>query len=196
MIIFFDVETTGTDPDIDHVVQLGYLVTDLKGNILKENSLIVRPDGFIIPQASINIHGITMEYATECGNSISVVMDHFMADLKKCRLSIAHNYNFDYGMIRSELDRLTISPDPIRRIRKYCTMLASTDWCGIPGYRNGYKWPKLIELYRILFGEEFTGAHDALYDVKATHRCYFELVKRGVFEAPEKRMTRSNYELT
>ena len=58
-----------------------------------------------------------------------------------------------------------------------------TDLCKLPfpdgTASNGqYKWPKLTELHEFLFGESFTGAHDALTDVKATARCFWELYKR------------------
>ena len=61
-------------------------------------------------------------------------------------------------------------------------MQASTDYCAIPSNSpyGGYKWPKLEELYRKLFGCMFDNAHDALADVEATKKCYFELLDRGL----------------
>ena len=38
--------------------------------------------------------------------------------------------------------------------------------------------PKLIEMYEILFDEKFSDAHDASYDVNATAKCFFELVRK------------------
>jgi hypothetical protein len=55
-------------------------------------------------------------------------------------------------------------------------MEASTDFCKIQGY-YGYKWPKLSELHIKLFGEDFDGAHDALADIEATARCFWEMRK-------------------
>ena len=61
-------------------------------------------------------------------------------------------------------------------------MKCSADFCAIPSNSpyGGYKWPKLEELYRKLFGYTFDGAHDALADVEATRKCYFELKKKGI----------------
>lgn len=60
-------------------------------------------------------------------------------------------------------------------------MLESVDLCKLPGrYPGNYKWPKLIELHNHLFGCDFEGAHDALDDVKATVKCFFELKKCGL----------------
>jgi len=57
-------------------------------------------------------------------------------------------------------------------------MKNSTNLCKIPRPGGGLKWPKLQELYFFLFGETFVGAHDAAYDVKATRKCYYEIIKR------------------
>ena len=59
-------------------------------------------------------------------------------------------------------------------------MATTTEFCQLPGRYKNYKWPKLEELHRILFKEEFDGAHDAMGDVKAMVRCFFELDRLGV----------------
>ena len=60
-------------------------------------------------------------------------------------------------------------------------MQKSVKVCKIPFEgRGGYKWPKLTELHQHLFNEDFEGAHDALADVMATVKCYFNLIKQGV----------------
>lgn len=62
---------------------------------------------------------------------------------------------------------------------RVCTMKKTVDFCHLPG-TYGYKFPKLKELYKILFGYEFSNAHNATSDVDATAKCYFELVNRGI----------------
>lgn len=39
------------------------------------------------------------------------------------------------------------------------------------------KWPKLQELYKVLFGHSFEGAHNAMADVVATKDCFWEMVR-------------------
>ena len=58
-------------------------------------------------------------------------------------------------------------------------MLSSINYCKILG-KDGYKYPKLQELYRKLFGKEFEDAHDALCDTEATEKCFWELKKQGI----------------
>ena len=59
-------------------------------------------------------------------------------------------------------------------------MKNSIDYCKLPGYHGEYKYPKLQELYRKLFGQSFSNAHDASADTEATKKCYFELKKKGL----------------
>jgi DNA polymerase III subunit epsilon len=58
-------------------------------------------------------------------------------------------------------------------------MQLATNFCRLPG-PYGYKWPSLQELHLKLFNEQFKGAHQALADVRACARCYFELKRLNV----------------
>jgi DNA polymerase III subunit epsilon len=69
-------------------------------------------------------------------------------------------------------------PDCILAKNKICTMQATTDFCKIQG-PYGYKWPSLPELHFKLFRETFDEAHDAMVDINATARCFWELRKLG-----------------
>ncbi|MCH2225174.1 MAG: DNA polymerase III subunit alpha, partial [Crocinitomicaceae bacterium] len=54
--------------------------------------------------------------------------------------------------------------------------------CQLPGGRGGrFKLPTLTELHQYLFDQAFAEAHNATADVEATTRCFFELMRRGVF---------------
>ena len=64
---------------------------------------------------------------------------------------------------------------------KYCTMKLSTDYCKLPG-KKGFKSPRLAELHQVLFGSDFVNAHNALADVEATARCFWELKNRKVIK--------------
>ena len=67
------------------------------------------------------------------------------------------------------------------KLEKICTMKSSIDLCKLPPVRYGsFKFPKLEELHHHLFGCSFDGAHDALEDVRATARCFFEMKKLGI----------------
>ena len=89
---------------------------------------------------------------------------------------VAHNMAFDSKIVGAEFLR-TFGSNPMNGKRKLCTMETSTDILKLPGY-YGYKWPKLDELHRSLFGEGFEGAHDALADIRATSRCFWEMRRK------------------
>jgi hypothetical protein len=59
-------------------------------------------------------------------------------------------------------------------------MKTTVDFCALQGNGLRFKYPKLWELHKKLFGEYFSWAHDAMVDVEATQRCFLELEKQWV----------------
>lgn len=180
-ILFFDVETTGLSKDRDRVVQIAWILSDFYGNSLAERSYILRPDDFYISPAVAEIHGISQEIALEKGVERAPVFREYAEAAASSSGIIAHNIDFDEGFVRAECGRLGL-PLSFDGKLKQCTMRSSTPFCAIPhaNGRSGYKWPKLEELHYKLYKESFSGAHDALVDVKITKKCYFELKRLGV----------------
>ena len=187
--LFFDTETTGIPKDYKapctntdnwpRLIQLGWLLTDAEGRILSEGNHIVRPDGFEIPKAASDVHGITTDFALENGKPLLDVIFAFGADLNQAECVIGHNLDYDLHIVGAEYVRLGYDYRIMFARPTLCTMQATIQYCNIPG-RFGPKWPKLMELYTKLFGQEFDGAHDAMADIIATKECFFELIRRGV----------------
>jgi DNA polymerase III epsilon subunit-like protein len=183
--LFFDTETTGVPRDwkapvtnFDNwprIVQLAWLIYDSNGTQILKNEFIIKPSGFEIPIEASNVHGITTEFALENGVPIEEALLKFEKNCEKSKYLIAHNINFDSKVISSEYLRI-FSRNPISKLEKMCTMESSTNYCKIPG-NYGYKWPKLSELHVKLFGVDFEGAHDALADIEATAKCFWEMRK-------------------
>jgi DNA polymerase III epsilon subunit-like protein len=183
--LFFDTETTGVPRDwkapitnFDNwprIVQLAWLIYDNNGTQILKNEFIIKPSGFEIPIEASNVHGITTEYALEHGTPIEDVLLKFEKHCEKSKYLIAHNINFDSKVTSSEYLRI-LSRNPISKLEKMCTMESSTNYCKIPR-DYGYKWPKLSELHVKLFGVDFEGAHDALADIEATAKCFWEMRK-------------------
>ncbi len=194
-VLFFDTETDGLPSDYSfsahcapenwpHIVQLAWLVTDDEGNELSSGNKIIRPDGFVIPPEATAIHGITHGRAIAEGEPLKKVLKKFRSVLGNSYLNIAHNLWFDANVIAAEMSRCSLGDD-ILYSPGYCTMEGATDLCQLPFATEvhpdaQYKWPKLTELYEFLFGRSFSGAHNAMNDVRATARCFWELVKRNL----------------
>jgi len=71
--LIFDTETTGIPKnykapitDLNNwprLVQIAWQHCDNSGNILSNSDYIVKPQGFTIPEDTVNIHGISTEIA-------------------------------------------------------------------------------------------------------------------------------------
>jgi len=189
MYIFFDTETNGLPNNYKEkpsagtnwprIIQLAFIVLDSEFNEIESYCELIKPDGWEIPNLKFWIDN---GYSTDINEAKGVVIQDALAcfnkAIDKCDFGVAHNMDFDYPVIGSEMMRYSIFPKT--KISKICTMKSTVDFCAIPAKYNGFKWPKLEELHTKLFGVSFDGAHDALEDVRATVRCFVELKKRGV----------------
>jgi DNA polymerase-3 subunit epsilon len=90
--------------------------------------------------------------------------------------------SFDESVMGSEFIRAGV-PNILTEKKRICTMRETTDLLALPG-AYGNKFPKLIELHKFLFGNEFEGAHNALTDISATAKCFWELKERGLIDNP------------
>ena len=190
--LFFDTETTGTPnnygkPTSDtqnwpHIVQLSWIIEDIYGHIISKENHIIKPTDFIIPAASVAIHGITTERANKDGEPLSFVLDKFLKDVKESVVLVGHNVEFDIKVVGCESFR-TYGVDLLEWKPFRDTMKESTDFCAIPPIIRGhYKWPTLQELHKKLFDRRFSEAHNSYTDVGATENCFWELVHRGIIE--------------
>jgi DNA polymerase III subunit epsilon len=190
--LFFDTETCGlplnyqaSAEDVDNwprVIQLAWALFDDDGLIEKRVDLI-KPDGWVIPNEKFWIdNGFNTEKNLAEGIPIEEALSDFVAVRLTVDYSIAHNISFDSKILRAEMIRLGMEYEFASK--KICTMMSSTNFCKLPNPsgRKGYKWPKLTELYNVLFEEEMEDAHDAMGDVTALAKCFFALKDKGIIQ--------------
>lgn len=183
--LIFDTESTGLPSNYrapvrdtnnwPRMVELAMSLADESGNVICDESILVKPDGFIIPPEASNISGITTEYALENGIEICEALEAFRDIASQADAFVCHNLDFDISILFAEAYRMGF-PLPIRE--GFCTKLQTVDVLKIPntsGYSAQYKWPRLKELHEYLFGEEHKGQHRADSDAKATRDCFFEM---------------------
>ncbi len=191
MYLIFDTETTGvphnkTAPltDLDNwprVVQIAWELHDNKGKLISQHNYLVRPDGFDIPFKAEQVHGISTQRALEEGKPLKEVIGKFNEDLERTAVLIGHNIEFDVNILGAEFIRLGLKPDPLLEAKKLDTGVVSVEFCQLSGGPGGkLKMPRLSELHQKLFGKDFDDAHDASYDVAATARSFFGLIKQKV----------------
>jgi DNA polymerase III epsilon subunit-like protein len=190
-ILIFDTETSGLPPYkminnkrsiacpekyasywVDcRLIELGWLLYTSEGTLIKSSSSIIKPDiDFLIPIEAARIHGITTEKARKEGRNIQEVLKEFIQDLELSDLIIAHNMDFDYNIILSELIRFNYPKDVITSKKRICTM---KDYL-----KPTQKWPKLSELYYQSFGKPMFQSHRALEDAQACADIYFHIQGR------------------
>jgi len=192
MYLFFDTETTGLPrnwhaPVTDlanwpRMVQLAWLLQTDAGEPLESGSVIIRPDGFVIPPDASRVHGITTERALREGVDLGSALGAFAAAMTRAEVLVAHNMSFDEMIAGAEFLRTGID-NRLFGMHRFCTMKATTDVCRLPG-RYGFKWPTLTELHQHLFGQAPAVTHDAAADVEACRACFFELKARGIISLP------------
>ncbi len=192
MYLFFDTETTGVplhynvpiEHQLDtypHIIQLAYVLCDKDGNVMDTFCSFIKPDGWVVPKEKFWLDkGYSTEKCEELGVPLLPVLEKFITIRKSHPFTVGHNIHFDAGLIRAECLRLKI--DVEFKAEKICTMQKSTSFCKLPkpNGKGGYKWPKLEELYFCLFAEKYEDGHDALKDVLATAKCFFELKRLGI----------------
>lgn len=189
MIFFFDTETNGkaefklpfTSPLQPELVQLAGILDTLDRRTVGQINFIIEPEGWTIPEEVTKIHGISEEMAKAYGVPRRTALSAFNNMCRKATTISAHNLNFDRMIMQTACHRAG-APDRVAPLRQICTMEASTDLCKLPGRFGNFKWPKLIEVHHNLFGECFEGAHNAMVDVIALRRVFWELVDREVIQ--------------
>ncbi len=193
MFLVFDTETTGLPIDKrapltdfnnwPRVVQLAWQLHDEQGRLIESGNDIIRPDGFTIPYNATKVHGITTEFALKNGSPLTEVLSKFRKTIEKADYLSGHNLDFDLSALGCEYLRCEMEADWINHpVLDTCTETTAR-FCELPGGKGGkFKLPTLNELYVKLFHESFRNAHNAGADVEATARCFFELVRLGVFQ--------------
>lgn len=184
MILLIDTETTGIPakyqydnphhPQTPRLVELGALLFTEKGKRYGKLEVIVKPDGFEIPKAASDVHGITTERALAEGVPLSEAMARFEKMIDLCDTVVAHNLSYDYLVYRGECLKLGLE-DKLKSKKHVCTKELTTDICKIPSNYGKYKWPNLQEAHTKIIGYEFSGAHGAMADIEACARVYFKI---------------------
>lgn len=194
LALFYDTETTGLplfnepseDPRQPHIVQLAASLVDLSTRqTIASLDVIVRPDGWVIPDEVSAIHGITTERALAVGVPEEVALRLFIS-LYAARRRIAHNEQFDARIIRIGLMRYDcgLDPDVWKAGQSACTQILSTPILKLPptekmrkAGRFHHKSANLGEAYKFFTGNELVNAHTALADVQACMAVYFAITE-------------------
>lgn len=187
-IFVFDTETTWfinkKDPGLDkqpHIVQIAWIYWEIDEkwnfNELKRINKYIKPPVSIPYEASLinNIYDIDVRNALTFEDEYK----EFLDILNNSDYIVWHNIEYDETVTKIELRR--IEKEYLYNPKKvYCTMKETVDLCQLKWNWERFKYPKLWELYKILFWEYFLWAHDAIVDVEATLKIFIELYNRNL----------------
>ncbi len=193
MYLFFDTETTGL-PDYKmpagregqpRICQLGAIIADGNGRVKAEVNLLLKPEGWVIPEIASAVHGINQADAEKYGLSIKGVMSIFGRLMQKADTIVAHNLRFDLFLLEIEANRTDLSRVSFDFPKNcVCTMNKANGILRLPPTEKmtacgmtEFKKPNLQEAYRHFFGRDFDGAHDAMADVRACRDIFFAMKK-------------------
>ena len=189
LVLAFDTETTGLPlwkepsehPDQPHMVQLAAKLFDPETREVRESiDVLIKPDGWVIPDEVIAVHGITNERAAAEGIPEVEAIQMLLSMAMQAKELVGHNVSFDKRIARIAIKRYIGSSEPdapepeadaFKAIPEFCTMWKSRPYTKLPGN----KLPKLTEAYQHFTGKPMEGAHSAGGDVEGCMTVYFAL---------------------
>lgn len=185
-ILVYDTETTGLplweqpsdNPLQPHLVQLAALLVSRESGIVTQSmNVIIKPEGWEIPNEVAAIHGITTEHAQQVGVSEAVALKLFL-DLWSGRTRIGHVQSFDARIIRIATKRYCEEAviNAWKAGPAECTAEMAKPIMQMPAKSRGkFKIPKLAEAYRHFFNKELADAHSAMADAVACKEVFFAI---------------------
>ena len=162
-IVALDLETTGTNPKYDRVVQIGAVKVYPDGRE-KEWETFVNPERDIPPEVT-KVHGITNEMVTAEGvlpfSAIGPKLELALADCDLC----GYNISFDIRFLKSEFARL-------HRTFQHGKVVDGFKIFQRKEQRN------LKAAVKFFLDEDLDGAHTALVDARASLRVVMAQLER------------------
>jgi DNA polymerase-3 subunit alpha (Gram-positive type) len=162
--VIVDLETTGLEPRLDKIIEIG-AVRVLGGKIIDEWTALVNP-GVFIPQITTNITGLTSEMLEPCP-PIEDVIDDYLKFLGEDSVFVAHNVEFDRGFLNSHLEKMERPHMPHPYM---CTYRLAKQ---VHPNLAKYKLSSLTEHFDV----ELPQAHRAVHDARATAELFIKFMR-------------------
>jgi DNA polymerase-3 subunit epsilon len=172
-LAFIDVETTGFDPEIAEVIELGVVIAKLKDGelvVIDQLDLKIRPEHLETadPQA-LRINGyneVDWLFAVELKEAMKL-----FADKTDGAIFVAHNVTFDYGFINQAFKKTEVENK--MHYQKLDTISLAFAVLHDNDGMNKLSLKALTEYYEI----ENKKAHSAFADAYATYELFKKMFK-------------------
>lgn len=159
----FDFETTGTNPEIDQIVEIGAVRFTTTG-VLSSYSTLVKPT-IAIPEGAARVHGIT-DADVASAPALEDTVPKLMEILDGAVL-VAHNIRFDFQFLNNALTR--IGQDALRNVPLVDTMQVSRKAVKSPSYA--------LQAIAKLFEIPVSAAHRALEDADTCRKVLLRCIE-------------------
>ena len=166
-IVFFDLETTGTDINKDRIVEICYLKVWPNGNEDAHN-LRINPE-MHIPEEASAVHGIFDADVKDCPK-FKEVAKNIAKDFEGCDIAGFNSNRFDVPLLAEEFLRAGIDID-----------LARHRFIDVQVIYHKKEQRTLSAAYQFYCGKNLEDAHTALADTRAT----YEVLKAQLDKYPD-----------
>ncbi len=154
-IVFFDLETTGTNVQHDRIVELSYIKVMPSGQEI-EKAIRINPE-MPIPAEATAIHHITDEDVKECKTFKQIAHD-LVQVFTGCDIGGFNSNRFDIPILVEEFMRAGIDFD--------CTKCRFID---VQTIFHKMEQRTLVAAYKFYCDKDLEGAHSAAADTRATY---------------------------
>ncbi len=166
-IVFFDLETTGTNINTDRIVEICYLKVYPNGNE-EARTLRINPE-MPIPEASTAIHGIRNEDVADCP-TFKEVAKELARNIEGCDLAGFNSNRFDIPVLAEEFLRAGVDIDLMKR-----------KFIDVQVIFHKLEQRTLSAAYKFYCGKNLEDAHSAEGDTRAT----YEVLKAQLDRYPD-----------
>ena len=154
-LVFFDLETTGTNINSDRIVEICYLKVYPNGNE-ESKTLRINPE-MHIPEESSAIHGIYDEDVKDCP-TFKEVAKKIAADIEGCDLAGFNSNRFDIPVLAEEFLRAGVDIDLMKR-----------KFIDVQVIYHKMEQRTLSAAYKFYCNKNLEDAHTAEADTRATY---------------------------
>ena len=154
-IVFFDLETTGTNINSDRIVEICYLKVYPNGNE-EAKTMRINP-GMHIPEEATAVHGIHDEDVKDCP-TFKEVARNIARDIEGCDLAGFNSNRFDIPVLAEEFLRAGVDID-----------LGRHKFVDVQVIFHKMEQRTLSAAYKFYCGKNLEDAHTAEADTRATY---------------------------
>ena len=166
-LVFFDLETTGTNINSDRIVEICYLKVYPNGNE-ESKTMRINPE-MHIPEASSAIHGIYDADVADCP-TFKDVAKNIANDIEGCDLAGFNSNRFDIPLLAEEFLRVGVDIDMMKR-----------KFIDVQVIFHKLEQRTLSAAYKFYCDKNLEDAHTAEADTRAT----YEVLKAQLDRYPD-----------